>query len=250
MIVVTGMHRSGTSLLALWLDAAGVPFGPRSEFYAADAHNPRGYLEERGIIDLNSYIATGFTRTGGMVQRLVGQATYLAGAGDRHRANRVARVHEQMRATAEQRSGVAVKDPRFCLTLGDWDAIDGAVERCVVAVRHPALVVDSLHRRQRIPTRLGYQFWLRHAAGITSGATKKNRLFLDLDALMTGDSIEASAERLADHLAGRADVSALVDAFADVFAPSLVRSQPSSTMPPDVEALYGWMKVLCDSDDL
>lgn len=64
MIVVTGMHRSGTSLVAMTLEALGVSFGNHEEFYGSDRWNERGYFERRDVIDLNSRLLTGFPRTG------------------------------------------------------------------------------------------------------------------------------------------------------------------------------------------
>ena len=53
MIVVTGMHRSGTSLAALVLQALGADFGPDDALYGADDHNADGYLERLEAVDLN-----------------------------------------------------------------------------------------------------------------------------------------------------------------------------------------------------
>lgn len=49
LILVVGMHRSGTSLLASILQAIGVSLpGPLIE---ADVHNPYGYFEHRKIVE-------------------------------------------------------------------------------------------------------------------------------------------------------------------------------------------------------
>jgi hypothetical protein len=43
-LIVTGMHRSGTSLLASFLRAAGINLG--ENLYPADSANPLGYFED------------------------------------------------------------------------------------------------------------------------------------------------------------------------------------------------------------
>ena len=63
MIVITGMHRSGTSLVSMVLDSFGLDFGEHSEFYAADQWNQEGYFERRDVVDINSRLITGFNRT-------------------------------------------------------------------------------------------------------------------------------------------------------------------------------------------
>src|SRR5689334_14926006 len=53
-IIVTGMHRSGTSLTASLLSAAGVNMG--GNLLPADAHNPDGYFEDVEFLELNRTI--------------------------------------------------------------------------------------------------------------------------------------------------------------------------------------------------
>lgn len=57
MIVVLGMHRSGTSLVAGALHRMGVPMGTR--FRAPDSSNPHGYWEDLDWRDLNKAILNG-----------------------------------------------------------------------------------------------------------------------------------------------------------------------------------------------
>ena len=73
MMVVTGMHRSGTSLLAMTINALGQPFGDESAMYGADQWNERGYFEQRAVVDLNSRLITGFGRTDGGWKSLASQ---------------------------------------------------------------------------------------------------------------------------------------------------------------------------------
>jgi len=49
-LVVTGMHRSGTSLLASFVRAAGINLG--ETFYPADGANPLGYFEDLEILEM------------------------------------------------------------------------------------------------------------------------------------------------------------------------------------------------------
>jgi glycosyltransferase involved in cell wall biosynthesis len=49
-LIVTGMHRSGTSLLASFLRAAGINLG--ENLYPADSANPLGYFEDLDFLEL------------------------------------------------------------------------------------------------------------------------------------------------------------------------------------------------------
>lgn len=48
-IIVTGMHRSGTSLTASFLKAIGVNVG--DNFFPADRHNIKGYFEDLDFLE-------------------------------------------------------------------------------------------------------------------------------------------------------------------------------------------------------
>ena len=183
MIVVTGVHRSGTSAVSMTLEALGVDFGPHEAFYGADQWNERGYFERNDVVDLNSRLLTGFPRTQGKATSLLSQIGYLliaSPAGVRRRAQRLA---PEIAELAGRLDGIAVKDPRFCLTLDAWEQ---HVTSSIICLRHPAAVAKSLHRRQRVPLALGYRFWNSHAEPLID-APPATTLFLDFDALSGED---------------------------------------------------------------
>ena len=53
-VIITGMHRSGTSFLASFLREAGVDIG--SDLFPADFYNPRGYFEDNEFLELDTEI--------------------------------------------------------------------------------------------------------------------------------------------------------------------------------------------------
>ena len=50
MYLITGMHRSGTSLVAQIFFEVGMDFGDPENFYPADRWNPDGYFGKRLFI--------------------------------------------------------------------------------------------------------------------------------------------------------------------------------------------------------
>src|SRR5436305_8144007 len=50
-VVITGMHRSGTSLVASYLSTLGIHMGDR--LIPADRRNPRGYFEAAAFAELH-----------------------------------------------------------------------------------------------------------------------------------------------------------------------------------------------------
>ena len=197
MIVVTGVHRSGTSLVAMLMAGMGVDFGPHDAFYPGDEWNPRGYFERRDVMDLNSRLITGFARSRGGLESWASQARYLSApsrAAIRRRGARLAKPIEELAARVSE---LAVKDPRFCLTLPAW-APHADLKACVLCVRHPTEVALSLRRRQKLPLALGYRFWNYHASAILDAAPMST-LAVDHAALFGPDPL-SELHRLAEFL--------------------------------------------------
>ncbi len=195
MIVVTGMHRSGTSLAALILRELGVDFGPEAAMYDADDWNAKGYLERTDVVDLNSRAITGFDRTTGKGTQIASQVSYLAqsAAG---RSDRCAQRLESMAVRVAELGNAlgssAVKDPRFCLTYTAWDK-HTSISGLVLALRHPAASVASLQRRNRIPAALGHRFWRWHMEAIISQIDEETLVLRQED--LIGPGLDEAIER-------------------------------------------------------
>lgn len=234
MIIVTGMHRSGTSLAAQVLQAIGVDFGDPAAMYAADDWNANGYLERLDVVDLNSRIITGHERTTGRVAQVMSQLSYLRMPA----VAEVERAADEVAAEIEIHSALigdlAVKDPRFCLTYGGWSRhVD--VDGLVVALRHPAASVASLRKRNRLPERIGHKFWRWHMEAILPHIGS-DTLVIRQDRL-TGPESDEEIERIrawcvARGLDASGDASGIVNR-------DLVHHEPSDDGVPS-ESLRLW----------
>jgi hypothetical protein len=165
MNVVTGMHRSGTSLVAMTLDALGLDFGDHEAFYTPDEWNEEGYFERRDVIDLNSRILTGFTRTQTAFASSVGKLRYLSQPSPQSITRRADSLRQEIDSLATFLGETYVKDPRFVITAKHWRH---HLDRVVVCLRRPDQVALSLRRRQRVPLMISYRFWNYHARAILS----------------------------------------------------------------------------------
>jgi len=243
LIVVAGMHRSGTSALAEFLLELGVDLGDPAGFYAADQWNERGYFEQRDVIDLNSRIISGLSRTGGSLERWLGQLVYLSMPPASRIRARAERLGGSLRVVARKYEGRAVKDPRFCLTLPSWKEI-GAVQSLVVCVRHPADVADSLWRRQRIPVALGLRFWDYHARALLAASEGVPGVFAEYEKLLEGDL--RTAERLSKFLSLGWSTPELEARRGRVLTETLRRSRVSRRKLPDsTSELYAELRGRC-----
>ena len=174
MIVVTGMHRSGTSAVCNLLWGLGMDFGEDSQFLPTDRWNAKGYFENRDVFLLNTFLITGARRLPRLwlipfeertaFQKLMMmpvKARYLLMPGIDRLASRMHRSSERVAEVTTKLGSRAVKDPRFCLMIEPWCRY-APIEKVLFSHRHPSEVARSLHRREHLPLSLGYKFWSYH----------------------------------------------------------------------------------------
>lgn len=134
-LLVCGMHRSGTSLTASLLHAAGVRLGDR--LLGADRGNDRGHFEDLEIYEFHQAVL----RSNGL-----GTEGFVA-AGSVAVPDPLEPVGRRLAADRARAGGVwGWKEPRTVLFLDYWDAILNDA-RYVFVFRRPWEVVDSLFRR-------------------------------------------------------------------------------------------------------
>jgi tetratricopeptide (TPR) repeat protein len=162
VIVILGMHRSGTSLCAKIVTSLGVGFGAPLE--PPNPNNTEGYYEHLDVVgcheDLfktrkNTWDTIGFAEPADATPSQSEVATTL-----REKLKQV--VLTQLR---ENNSLWAFKDPRTLMFLPLWQGIFeelGVEPVWVLCVRHPKAVAASLFARNRMPLALGELSWLEH----------------------------------------------------------------------------------------
>jgi glycosyltransferase involved in cell wall biosynthesis len=150
-IIVAGMHRSGTSLVASWLSALGVDMG--QELLPPDKGNPRGYFEDIGFLEFQRRVLSqccapddgGHPDWGWTESEQLNTETLKDVIPD---------ATSMLVSRAEGRRLWGWKDPRTTLLLDFWDTLlDGAYY--IFVYRFPWDVADSMQR-------LGEPLFLRH----------------------------------------------------------------------------------------
>ena len=179
-IVVLGMHRSGTSLIASLINRWGAYAGDHG-LIAADKWNPRGYWEYLPLVMFNMRLL-----------REVDSRTYIP--PDREQAARLVHLSTVPTWRAE---GLAVlkemksvhdpwlwKDPRLSVLLPFWQAVWGKVVY-VIAVRNPHEIVESLRRREeRLPVASALVVWQRYATEVLRRTSESRKIFVSYNHLM------------------------------------------------------------------
>ena len=166
LILVVGMHRSGTSLLGSVLEALGV--GLAGQLIAGDRSNPQGYYEWRQVVEIQEQLLIDLDRWWPSHRG----SLPLPQGWLRHPATAVARrqLLDLLQPQLQRQVGPwAIKDPRTSRLLPLW--LELAQELAIplqwlLAVRDPAEVVWSLLQRDAQVTGMdaarAQQLWWRH----------------------------------------------------------------------------------------
>ena len=184
-VVIAGMHRSGTSLVANFLSSLGVHMGDR--LLPADARNPHGYFEDADFVALHGRILSAAT-----VDE-PGHRDWGWTESERLDRGRLPGFLDEARALAAGRAGRSGiwgwKDPRTTVLLDFWDEILGGEALYVLVYRFPWEVADSMQR-------LGADVFLRHPEWAYPIWTFYNRQLLDFHRRHPDRSVLARANGL------------------------------------------------------
>lgn len=176
VVVVLGMHRSGTSSAAGTLVRLGAA-APR-HLIAPNAGNERGFWESRVITDLND-------------------AILAAGGSDwrdwrRFDPGRIGDVEARAFFSARAKAALAeefgdvglavMKDPRMCRLMPFWGPVFEEAKwsvRALLPLRSPLEVAWSLNRRDGLSLAYGCLLWLRHVLDAEAETRGMARAVLD-----------------------------------------------------------------------
>ncbi len=181
LIVVLGMHRSGTSAITKSLELLGVGLG--SDLHPAGADNPKGFWEDRECIEINDKL---LKHLGSAYDRL--DLAWNAIQADSQVSELKLKASQLINRKLLENNGLwGFKDPRTCRLLGFWNEVFLAVNcevSLVIAVRNPASVVASLATRNHIPVEKAYFLWLQHVLPPLNFMRDARRVIVDYDELL------------------------------------------------------------------
>ncbi len=249
MIVITGMHRSGTSAAAHLLIRMGMDAGDPEQMLAADPWNAQGYWENRRMLICNDRLMLG----GGwlypqsyyhrprndrplfmeLAVRLLWMRFLLHPSPDvmRRRANR---MEADMRSLAAEFQGRLVKDPRFALTLPCWKPLN-AIERVLVMIRRPEECARSMACRNRLPFRYGLALWKRHVRTLLDELQGIPVVFADFNRLLDPRYSKNELDRLIAFSGQSVNSDRKTTLLEDVIRPGLVSTGSEAGAPIDAE---------------
>lgn len=187
-ILITGMHRSGTSALARFVSLLGARLP--DALIPANAGNPEGHWEPKAVVELNDRM---LADAGSDVYSIAdfNREWFQTARAMRFRTEAAALIESAF----EGDPFIVLKDPRTALLLPIWeDALSTLNYRTVhiLPLRSPRDVASSLRRRHLkdfpydgwAPPR-GELVWLRYTLAAVLGTRSSPRVFVRYDHLLS-----------------------------------------------------------------
>ncbi len=230
ILIVLGMHRSGTSLCAHVASALG--WDMADEILRGE-DNEKGFWERRELVAFHDRILA-------LLDRKWKSAKHaLAFPAGWWCEPAIRAVRDEMVAWLRPRLAASVrfglKDPRICLLLPVWNEIYATLNlqpRYILCIRSPIQVAQSLATRRDIPsfrdTQIGEHRWLSYMAQAVTNLCDERVCVIPYERWFAEPGANLVALR---SFLGLALADPLVDgAIGDIVSPSLWVQRPS----PDV----------------
>lgn len=233
-LLVLGMHRSGTSVLARLLNLAGAELGIRVS--GAGAGNERGHWEDVFAVELHDRLLGAFGLRWSDPFGLPRDWRDSRVAGEAMRA-----IERYLRSDRSRHAVWVVKDPRLCLFADLWiqaAASCGLPLSAVVMGRHPMQVAHSLQARDGMGLAGGLALWLDHSAGALASAGRIP------SCMVSNDDLYADWRAAVHRIAGLPGLSSLDRPAelpgADAFLEPALRhhADVAGELPPPVDAMW------------
>jgi len=193
-VLVSGMHRSGTSMLGQWVSTLGIVPGDGA-LYEANPANPRGLYERHDVVDFNDRWL-GVLGGSWWAPPNVKEQTWRS-----IDPKELERDRQSLDVFHPDNSGWFVKDPRLSLLLPLWDRL--ALQRLpvLIGVREPRDVAMSLNVRNGMTLRRGLALWVAYNHEIFCHLAGRRSLVVDLS---TGfEDATSAVKAVAVFLAGQ-----------------------------------------------
>jgi GT2 family glycosyltransferase len=205
-LLVLGMHRSGSSVLARLLNMMGIYIGAEEALMLPQLDNSSGFWERQDIADINDYLLKA-------VGAQWDQPTSLSGLNDRF-PNGDQLVKDIVHRMDAHRPW-AIKDPRCCLTSDIWMA--ELESPCLIYIhRPPILIAKSLLKRNGMSIDYGLALWEFYACHALRLMVKQAHIIVDSESLLL-DPVN-QLDRIREYLLARGVTGLRQPSFAEIFS--------------------------------
>jgi hypothetical protein len=186
LVVVLGMHRSGTSAITRGLEVLGVKLG--DNLYPAAIDNPKGFWEDTDFLGINeellAHLDYSVDRLGLIDWQMPSTATV---------ESLELKAEKLVSERCKKNALWGFKDPRTARLLPFWQAVFervGCDVRYVIATRNPISIVESLYKRSGFEAGITFYLWLEHLIPAISGTINAKGVVVDYDQLLENPKLQ------------------------------------------------------------
>ena len=181
IIVVLGMHRSGTSLISNYLKNKGINFG--CNLLPAARDNPSGFFEDIDIAQFNESVLYVLNLPYNSIRNF----PFF------HNETVIQYGSELLKEKLINTNLFSFKDPRTARLINLWERIFNKLDcnfKFVFIFRNPISVAKSLYARNSIPFIKSYYMYLQHYIQALHYTKDKEKYFEDYEKLLKNNNIE------------------------------------------------------------
>lgn len=261
-LMVTGMHRSGTSAMTAALHKLTETPLFDDLYYCGDEFNLNGYYEIPDIVTCNerilahtalqTYEHLKATPLISEFETLDNSSWYFGAYADLHADDYQHYVDLAKKCIEgiDSKKRILLKDPRFSLTLPIWSSVLHKPV-CLVMIRNPHEVAQSLYRRNGIPREIAYQLWEIYSLSAEWNTRELPRKFVDYNEL-TLDRSNTLSQIYEFLINQRVEVKeSSIKQAVDSIQPELRRQRYSTNgdrIPRSIANHYDRLRSLCAND--
>lgn len=174
-VCVTGMHRSGTSMVTRLLKLCGLYLGPDQKMIPAHSDNPNGFWEHLDIVLLNEKLLQILGGAWDFVPKA------LPGWESDQNLNPIKEAVQQIIGGLGQVPFWGWKDPRNSLTIAFWRKILPEL-KVLICLRNPVEVAISLQKRNGLSIIFGLNLWYEYNNALMAAIKPEDRLITHYEA--------------------------------------------------------------------
>jgi glycosyltransferase involved in cell wall biosynthesis len=203
IVVVLGMHRSGTSAITRALEILGVNIG-QNLLPPVDGINAKGFFEDVDLTSLNAEILRALGSDWHSLARIAPEDIAVLNGGEYF-----LRATELLRNKTAAASVFGFKDPRVAKILPFWRRVFSHCQLnadYVLVIRNPLSVVRSLAKRDGLLPEKTYMLWLGHVLNSLAHTEEAPRVLIDYDHFI--QEPKEDLEKMADRLHLKFDLQA------------------------------------------
>jgi predicted O-methyltransferase YrrM/glycosyltransferase involved in cell wall biosynthesis len=186
-VCVTGMHRSGTSMVVRILNILGLYLGKEEDMMEPASDNPEGFWENNRFVNINDEILEIFGGAWDLVPHFPPNWQQFS------ELESVKKDVDILLQDFIDKEHWGWKDPRNSLTLPFWQQYFPNM-RVIICLRHPLEVAYSLQKRNGNSIPFGLNLWYQYNKILLKNISYQNRLIIHYDAML--NNVERELERI------------------------------------------------------